>query len=175
MRVLSNASPTDRVAARRNSTAGEGLRAGLVGGLAVAIFFGVLDVRRGQPLHTPSLLGQVIFLGTPAGQARGSDPAMALAYTALHLAVFVGIGSVAAYAVASFERRPPLGLLLLLLFVVFEAGLFTAAGAFAPELLRVLGTQQVAAANGLAALCMTAYFWWVHTRARRGARVGDPG
>lgn len=172
MRALSNASAREDAAPRRLSVVSGGLRAGLLGGLAVALFFGVADARQGRPLHTPTLLGQVIFLGVPAHQAQGSDPAMALAYTVLHLAVFVGIGSVAAYGVASFERSPPLGLLLLLLFVVFEAGLFAAAGAFAPELLRVLGTGRVAAANAVAALTMTAYFWWVYAAARRRPPAG---
>ncbi len=173
MRVLSSTSPGERARHRRLSVAQDGLRAGLLGGLAVALFFGLADVRQGRPLHTPSLLGQVIFLGTPAREAQGADAVMALAYTALHLAVFVGIGSLAACAVAVFERRPPLALLLLLLFVVFEAGLFAAAGALAPELVRVLGTTRVAAANALAALVMTGYFWWA-LEARRRRPAPDP-
>jgi hypothetical protein len=167
MRVLSSTSPGERARPHGRSLLREGLLAGILGGLAVALFFGVVDARHGRPLRTPSLLGQVIFLGIPARQAQGNDPALALAYTVLHLTVFVGIGSLAAWGVAAFERRPPLALLLLLLFVIFEAGLFAAAGALAPDLLRTLGTARVAGANALAALVMTGTFWWKHVTRRR--------
>jgi hypothetical protein len=46
-----------------HSTMSEGTDAGIIGGLAVAIWFLILDTIAGHPFQTPSLLGQVVLFG----------------------------------------------------------------------------------------------------------------
>ena len=53
------------MAERSHSIVAEGTDVGIIGGLAVAVWFLVLDTIAGHPLQTPSLLGQVVLFGDP--------------------------------------------------------------------------------------------------------------
>ena len=53
------------MAERSHSIPAEGTDVGIIGGLAVAVWFLVLDTIAGHPLLTPSLLGQVVLMGDP--------------------------------------------------------------------------------------------------------------
>jgi hypothetical protein len=46
-----------------HSTLSEGTDVGIIGGLAVAVWFLILDTIAGRPFQTPSLLGQVVLFG----------------------------------------------------------------------------------------------------------------
>lgn len=70
----------------------DGLVAGLLAGLAVALFFLVLDVAQAEALRTPRFLAGVLFGG---GEAEAGLGTVAL-FTVLHLAVFSAIGGAAA-------------------------------------------------------------------------------
>ena len=63
----------------RHSVIGEGTDVGLIGGMAVAVWFLVLDTLAGHPFQTPSLLGQTVLLGervpdVPDQQLRPLSP-----------------------------------------------------------------------------------------------------
>ena len=58
-----------------HSTLGEGTDAGIIGGLAVAIWFLILDTIAGHPFQTPSLLGQVVLFGDSQPDTAGSSSA----------------------------------------------------------------------------------------------------
>lgn len=145
----------------------DGLLAGVLGGLTVALFFLVVDVIEGRPLFTPSLLGSVVFLGESAESVHGVSIPMMFAYTGLHMALFVIAGMIAAFIFAQFESNPPLAIALILLFVCFEAGFFVFTVALAPGVLGVLGAWLVGVANLLSAATMVAYLWWSHPEAVR--------
>lgn len=160
-------------AARTSHAAVDGIFAGLLGGLAVAVLFLGVDAFEGQPLFTPSLLGSALFQGKSFESVQGVDLPMALAYTGVHLLVFVVIGLAAAYMVAQFEKNPSFGLLLLLLFVFFEAGFIAFTIAFMPGVLGALASCVVLAANLLSAGVMAGYLlWWSRPRADRANREG---
>ena len=48
----------------------DGVLAGLVGAIVVAVWFLVLDLFHGTPFATPSLLGRAVFLGSGSESAR---------------------------------------------------------------------------------------------------------
>jgi hypothetical protein len=163
---------TDTAAAPTRSRAAtiaeDGLFAGALGGLAVAVFFLLVDVLEGRPLFTPSLLGSVLFLRESAEAVTRVDIPMVFAYTGVHFAIFVAVGMAAAFMVSEFETNPSVGLVLLLLFICFEAGFFGVTVGIAPGVIGVLGAWLVGIANLLAAGAMAAYLLgWSHPGAFR--------
>jgi hypothetical protein len=162
---------------RAATIAEDGLFAGALGGLTVAIFFLIVDVLEGRPLFTPSLLGSVLFLRESAEAVTGVQIPMVFAYTGVHFAIFVIVGMAAAFMVSEFEANPSVGLVLLLLFICFEAGFFGVTVGIAPGVIGVLGAWLVGIANLLAAAVMAAYLlWWSHPGAFRSLdRVWQDG
>src|ERR1041385_4478948 len=72
----------------------EGVITGALGAAAVAGWFLVTDLVQGRPLSTPSVLGQVILFGITNPTVAPAQPGPVVAYTLLHIGVFVlfGIG-----------------------------------------------------------------------------------
>jgi hypothetical protein len=143
----------------------EGMIAGALGALTIAVWFLLVDSLAGRPLWTPTVLGTAIFrggagLGTPETLTVSLE--MVLMFTWVHVLVFVGLGGIAARLLAYAERHPSSGFGVLLLFVVFQFGFIVAATIFVAPVLRVLAPWSVLVANLLAAAAMTAYFRWRH-------------
>jgi hypothetical protein len=151
----------DPVRSRAAAVTEDGLIAGAIGGVSVALFFLIVDAIRGEPLFTPSLLGSVLFLDESAQTVIRVDMSMVLAYSALHFGFFLAAGMAAAFTVMEFQARPRLGAILVGLFVCFELGFLAAAVIVAPGLIGVLGAWLVVLANLLAAATMALYLlWW---------------
>jgi uncharacterized membrane protein YgdD (TMEM256/DUF423 family) len=89
----------------RHSTIKEGLVAGLLGGLLVAVWYLAFDAARGAPLHTPNVLGQV-FVGDTMPVVRQIAPQAVLQYSLLHFAFFIVLG-VALTALTHLATRNP--------------------------------------------------------------------
>ncbi len=152
----------------------EGAIAGLLGAGSVALWYLLFDLLNGRPLITPSLLGEVILLGrgTPGPAV---DMTAVAAYTFLHLAVFILIGTVAARLVDLAERQGVFRFALLMLFVVFEVlfyglvqiGFAATRGLF--PLWTVLG------ANTLAAVVMGGWFYRQHPKLKAAFRSSPLG
>jgi len=146
----------------------DGLLAGVTGAVVVAAFFFVVDLARGQPFYTPSLLGSVLFRGAEVGQVAGVDAAMVAAYTGVHVLSFVVLGTLAAFLVHEMERHPPVAVIAILLAVCFEGGFFAVSAAAMPGIVGTLGAALVAVANLLALASMAAVLlWWRHPDAVR--------
>lgn len=153
---------------RLAQVAEDGFLSGVIGGTTVALLFLIVDLLQGQPFFTPSLLGQIFLQGADPATVTSVSPPMVVAYTAVHMALFVAAGMAAAYAVSEFETRPHVGVVLLLLFLCFEAAFLGFAIAFAPGLIGTLGGLEVAIANLLSAGAMAGYLlWWRHPGALR--------
>jgi hypothetical protein len=135
----------------------DGFVSGVIGGATVAVFFLIVDLLRGQPFYTPSLLGSIVFQGADPAAVEEVQAPMVVSYTAVHMAAFIVIGMVAAYVVRQFQVRPHLGVVLLLFFVCFEAAFLGFAFAFAPAIVPTLGGWLIAAANLLSAAAMAWY------------------
>lgn len=147
----------------------DGIVAGILAALAVALWFLIFDSVRGRPLYTPSLLGTALF-GRGASlaplEATRVSGDMVLMFTWVHGLVFAALGGIAARLLAVAERAPQLGFGIILLFVIFEACFTMAAYLIAAPVLQALTWPAVVIANLLAAGVMAAYLWWRHPALR---------
>jgi hypothetical protein len=139
----------------------DGVVAGIIGAAVVAVWFLILDIARGQPFLTPSMVGSVFFLGESVEGASTLNVVMVFAYTGVHGVLFLLAGCVLSWMVAQVERNPQFGLVLLLLFLLFESVLFGLEVTIVPSLVGALGAFSVAFANLFAAVAM---FWYLLLR-----------
>src|SRR5437867_8834363 len=85
----------------------DGLFAGTIGALAVALWFLLLDAIAGRPLYTPALLGGVLLQGSsPVAWEVTIAPLPIAVYTAFHFVVFIAFGVLASYLMSLFEQFP---------------------------------------------------------------------
>lgn len=139
----------------------DGVVTGLVGASVVAVWFLLLDFARGVPFFTPSLLGSALFQGRTVEDATAISATMVFAYTGLHGVLFLIAGLAIAWMFSQFERNPQLGLVLLLLFLLFESIVLGLEVTIVPQLVGALGTWAVALANLFSAIAM---FWFLLRR-----------
>ena len=143
----------------------QGLVAGLLGALTIAVWFLVLDTLQGRPFYTPTVLGTALFrhgAGLAAPESLAVSLEMVALYTFVHVLVFGVIGGLASRLLFAAERSPSAGFGILLLFVVFESGFVGAALVLAEPVLRALAWPAILFGNLLAALVMGWYFWRKH-------------
>jgi len=143
----------------------EGVIAGVLGALTVAVWFLVVDLMHGRLFYTPTLLGTALF-------GRGVWPAtletmppsleMVAMFTWVHVLAFAVVGVAVARLIALVERHPSLGFGFVLAFVILEACFTVAAMIVAEPVLRALTWPAILAANVLAAAVMAGYFWLRH-------------
>lgn len=143
----------------------EGLLAGVVGAVTVAIWFLIVDLVNGRPFYTPTVLGAALFRGgagleSPESLAPSFE--VALTFTWVHVLVFLVIGVAAARLLTLVERNPSVGFGVVILFVFFECGFLLASTMVAEPVLHALAWPAVLVGNLLAAAAMAATFWWRH-------------
>src|SRR3712207_5662399 len=113
---------------REHSTVREGLLTGLLGGVVVALWYLAVDVGRGEPLHTPNVLGQV-FVGTDTTPTARVVSGAVLQYSLLHCGVFFLIGVILVGLTHMASRTPALRMgvwfALVISFLGFLGFLFT--------------------------------------------------
>jgi hypothetical protein len=151
--------PRAAYAPAHHGTLREGIVTGVIGAVAVALWFLLVDTIAGRPLHTPALLGAIVS-GTPdPGTAAESAGRLSLAalYTPIHLALFALLGILVVFLVHRAERAPSVVALLLMLFVAFEVGFTGLVALLEQGALGDLAWYQVAAGNLVAALSMGWY------------------
>jgi len=143
----------------------QGIKAGLAGAFTIAIWFAFVDVLRGQPLHTPTVLGTALFRGV----AALNDPAnlapsfeMVVGFTWIHLLLFLMVGMAAGRLMELAEHDSHVGFGVVLLACVFEAGFIAACILFAEPVLHELTMPAILVGNLLAAAAMGAVLWRSH-------------
>ena len=154
------------MAERSHSIGTEGLDVGIIGGLAVAVWFLILDVIRGHPLQTPSLLGQVVLFGDSTPQTGFVFGAFLL-YTAFHFLVFALLGMGVVALVHWSVNNLIVRYALLPLFLAFEVIFYGLLEVLSERTNELFPFWAVVAANTLAALCMGLYLWRRHPALRR--------
>jgi len=133
----------------------EGVVAGVLGAVVVAVWFLAIDWIHGEPLHTPVMLGTELL--------RQSSPTAAVVlYTLVHLVAFIAFGLVAAVLIAGAEREPMLVFLVVILFTAFEVGFFGAIVIVARWVLNELAGWTIFFGNLFAAIAMLGYFFKGH-------------
>jgi hypothetical protein len=147
-----------------HSTIREGVIAGALGALAVALWFLLVDGIAGRALHTPALLGALV-LRTPDPIAASEGPnrlMLAALYTPIHFFLFALFGVLVMFLMHRAKKQPSLLMLALMLFSVFEVG-FTGLVAFLEQTaLGDLAWYQVAIGNLIAVIVMGWYVWRRH-------------
>jgi len=145
----------------------EGIVAGILGALTIALWFLVVDVVQGRPLYTPSVLGTALFgRGAWPGTLESMPPSfeMVAMFTWVHLLAFAVIGVAVSRLIAMAEQHPGLGFGFVLLFVILTACFTAAAMIVAAPVLRALTLPAILVANLLAAAVMAGYFWLRHPK-----------
>lgn len=142
----------------------DGTIAGLLGGLAVAVWFVIIDVGVGKPLTTPSLLGSVLLRGTFPAAGAAVSPRLVIDYTALHFLAFTVFGIAAAWLLEAAERHPAMLSGVVLLFACFEFFFLLVVGAASTAALELLIWWRIVGANLLATLVMLGFFATRHHR-----------
>jgi len=134
----------------------EGAVAGLLGAVVVAVWFLLLDLAEGQPLHTPILLGTRIFgAGHPAAVT-------VILYTIAHGLAFIVFGVVAAALISGAEEQPLHVLGLAILFTAFEVFFIGAVVIAAKWVLDEVSGWALFLGNVFAATAMLWYFFARH-------------
>lgn len=136
----------------------EGIVAGFLGAAAVALWFFVFDLARGQPFFTPGALGSVVFHGVDSLAQVRIDTGTVLGYTVIHLFLFSLTGIIASAVLKRARRVPHLVLGGVVFFVALEALFMGALTIVAEFLLGSLAWWTVAVGNLLAVLVMGAFF-----------------
>lgn len=154
----------------------EGLIAGLIGYVTVALFYGVVNLLWGRsPFFTAALLGAAL-VEHPGGVAAVEVTAPAvIAYNGVHLVAFLAIGFGAAWLVFETERYPRFWYPVFFLFVAAFIYSLAAILVFAAPVADAAFWWSVAGANVVAAVAMGAYLWRAHPRLWQELREhGDP-
>lgn len=154
----------------------EGLIAGLIGYVAVALFYGVVNVLSGRsPFFTAALLGAGL-VEHPGGVVAVEVTAPAvIAYNGVHLVAFLAIGFGAAWLLFEAERYPRFWYPVFFLFIAAFVYSLAAILVFAAPVADVAFWWSVASANVAAALAMGVYLWQAHPRLwRKVCEHADP-
>ena len=144
----------------------EGTVSGLLGAVAIALWFFVIDLLKGRPFFTPAALGSVLFLGARDAGGVQITLGTVLGYTIIHLAMFLLAGFIAAKLLSQAERHPSILLGIVLLFVTFETLFFGVLIIIANWLVTVLDSWTILASNAIAGVVMGFYLLRKHPRLR---------
>lgn len=148
--------------AERHNSVREGVYAGIIGATAIAVWFAVIDIVSGKPLHTPSILGAglISVLGKPP-MMPDTVAFHVFIYTIFHYLVFAIVGIIIAQIVHQAERTPAVLAGFLIAFVAFELGAIGITTLFTETALGGMAWYQIFLANLLAAGLM---FWFMYRR-----------
>jgi len=137
----------------------EGIVAGLLGAVVIAVWFFILDLATGRAFYTPSVLGTLLFRHGQTLDLASVRPSveMVLMFTWVHALVFMILGAAAAQLIRLAERNPHFGFGMLLFFVFFEFGFLAAAMILAQPVLQVMTWPAILIGNVLAFAVMAFY------------------
>ena len=164
---------TARARAKR-SVLREGIVAGLIGAVVVAVWFLFFDIVRDRPFLTPGLLGAAVFQGVTNPTGLEISVANVVGYTLIHGLAFIAFGVVAASLMAQSEREPTLFVAFVILFAAFEVFFFGVVGALGRSIIGALVWWAILIGNLLASLAMLWYLVRAH-RALPGTLIGSWG
>jgi hypothetical protein len=142
----------------------EGVVAGIIGGVIVAVWFLIADAAAGQPFHTPALLGSIIFHGLYQVGPVAPTAALVLAYTALHFFAFIMFGIAASITMAASEYEPLVALGVFILFAFFELSFAAFVTFLDARAIEEIGWWNIMGGNVVALASIIGYFEWGHPR-----------
>ncbi|HUF69064.1 MAG TPA: hypothetical protein VMM79_10520 [Longimicrobiales bacterium] len=151
---------------REHRTIREGLVAGLLGAVAVMIWFFVLDLFGESAFHTPGALGSALFFGARGMAEIQVTVETVLGYTGIHIVAFMAVGLIASAMVEAARREPPVLLGMVLFFVTLEVLFIGLLAIVATWLLDSIQWWMVVVGNLIAAAVMGGYLLHEHPELR---------
>jgi hypothetical protein len=151
--------PGETIMRQPHSVLTEATDAGFLGGTAVALWYLLLDLVRGHPLRTPSVLGQVFLLGVDHPDVNGLAFGAIVGYTAVHFVAFVLFALIVAVLVRLAVDQPVVRFALLVLLAAFEFFFYVIVQLVSEEVGALFPLWTVVGANLLALTVMGMYFW----------------
>lgn len=147
---------------RTNPMVRQGIVAGLIGALVVAVWFLIVDSIAGRALFTPAALGSAILNGTGPPPGVEFSTTTIIGYTLIHFAAFLLAGVVASVLVTQAEKAPHLVFGIIILFVIVETFFIFMVAMLGTWLMEELAWWSVLVGNLLAAVSMGGYLLKVH-------------
>jgi hypothetical protein len=157
-------------ALRRQVLLVDGLITGAIGAGAVALWFLLIDIVRGQPFYTPAALGAVFFFGAERPDQVRVTAGIVLAYTALHLAAFAAIGVLVKWSAERLERAAEMWLMALIALITADGIFIGVVGGMVQWTFGSLGVWAIVIANVIAIGAMGAWVLTRHPRLREELR-----
>ncbi len=139
----------------------DGLFAGLAGAAVVAVAHAVTDAAAGELLRTPTALGALVLDGPEAALATHPDPGIALRFTGIHAATWIGIGIVGSLLVSLVDVQPKLAPLVFGCFAFVFISLSYLSGAYS---LAGLGSMHLWIGTLLGSAAAAGYLAFRHPR-----------
>lgn len=140
----------------------EGLVTGLIGAVAVAIWFLLLDVVVGRPFYTPAALGSAFFLDAESPVDVRVTAGVVGAYAVMHLAAFAVVGVALTWGAEQLQRTPGMWLLFLMSFIVLEGVFLGTVAILGDWVLGTVGWWAVGVGNLVAVAAMAWRIWVTH-------------
>ncbi len=157
----------------------EGVIAGLLGYLTVAVVIALADLALGRALFaTPAAIGGALFYGARDLTGVVVSPGPVAAANGLHVLISLALGMLAALLVAEGEAHPQLLYLGFALVVMFVFATSTVLLAVPTVITRATPPAVAVVAGALGGLAAAAYLGRVHPRLRSAlgelAGAGEP-
>lgn len=153
----------------------EGAIAGVLGGLAMALWYLVVDSLSGRPFHTPNVLGRAVF-GQDATTATAVDWGAVAGYTLVHFALFIAVGMLLTklvhLATQALILRMGLWIGLLIAFLYFNGHMYM----FSRASGQAFGWWAILGGSFLAVVAIAVYLWRRHPALGHSLRhvgIGD--
>lgn len=145
----------------------QGLVAGVLGHIVVAIIFAVSNVVAGRPiLHTPALLGATLYYGLTDPAALEIRAAYVFAYNGTHLLLFMILGIIGAWLTMIADRGWQLWYLATFFFLFIAFHIFGMVQLLALPVRAAFSDIILWVAGIVATGVMAAYFIATHPRLR---------
>lgn len=143
----------------------QGLFAGLIGYVTVAIIFAAVNLATGRsPFYTAAIMGAALFYGIGDPTQVAILPEYVLAFNGVHLLSFVVFGVTAAALAELADRGWQLWYVSTFFFIFVAFHLFAAAEALATPMRTMIPDVAVWAAGIAAAVLMAWYLFRAHPR-----------
>jgi len=134
-----------------------------IGGAVIALFFLVVDSIAGQPMFTPSLLGEVLFTGADPAAVSEVRLDMVAYFTAVHLVVFLVFGGlISLLCQLTGISKSNLPVVTGVVFVMLSAAFFVGDALLMGGVAQAIGIPAILAANLLTAIGMGVFLRQAH-------------
>lgn len=172
-RALGSEEPFGWNVLRRFPVLFEGIVTGLVGAVTVAVWFLVVDLLAGSPLHTPAALASAVLLGAADASEIEVNVGVMAAYSILHLSAFIAVGVAFSWLAQRLYGAPAFAARALIVLLLMEGLFIGSVGMASGWIVQELGWVTILVANGLAVTGMSGWIWQHNPDLRRDRQTSS--